>query len=437
MNSVRLLVWLLAMTPIAIAALHLAAGDASSAGAMLNALGRLAGIGGLAFLLVSAALSCRVPGFDRPFGGLTKLWRTHHRLGGTAFLLVLAHPVLLALAAAEVSPLAAGRTLVPAQLDWGAASGWLALLAMMVFLAPSFAFFGEPEYQRWRHVHRLAAAAVIAALGHTGLLARTIAEPLNTVLWGLLALAAVSSVAYRLVFSRRVGRLPYTVAEVARPANAIVELSLEPKAQALSHLPGQFVYLTPYDRALSAGYGEEHPYTLSSSPREKRLRVAIKDLGDASRAMQHIAVGSEVRIEGPYGDFFPRAGFGRPELWIAGGIGITPFLARARHFATDAEHMAAPADAALIYCVQDETRAHFRDELEALAAQVPGFRVTMHYYYREGPLRHEFLAQHCADFVDREAFLCGPVQLMSLATQILTDAGTPANRIHSEEFTLL
>ena len=46
--------------------------------------------------------------------------------------------------------------------------------------------------------------------------------------------------------------------------------------------------MAPFDRSLSAGYGEEHPYTLSSSPDEDRLRIAIKDLGDASRAIQTI-----------------------------------------------------------------------------------------------------------------------------------------------------
>ena len=71
--------------------------------AMLNWLGRLAGISAVSFLLVSAILSCRVPGFDRPFGGLTKLWRTHHLLGAATFLFALLHPPLLSLAAGGAS----------------------------------------------------------------------------------------------------------------------------------------------------------------------------------------------------------------------------------------------------------------------------------------------------------------------------------------------
>lgn len=437
MNRARLFLWLLAALPIAVAVLHLRDADAAGPGAVLNTLGRLTGIGGLAFLLVSAVLSCRVPGFDRPFGGLTKLWQTHHVLGGVAFLMLLAHPVLLALGAAEASTLAAARMLVPEQIDFGTAWGWLALLVMMVFLAPSFAFFGEPEYQRWRNVHRLAAAAVVAALAHSAYFARTISEPLNTALWALLAGTAVAALAYRLVFSRRVGRLTYTVTDVVRPANNIVELTLEPRNATLSYLPGQFIYLAPYDRSLSAGYAEEHPYTLSSAPAESRLRTAIKDLGDASRAIQGISVGSEVRVEGPYGDFFPRGDSRDAELWIAGGIGITPYLSRARHFATAAGRAAGLPDAHLVYCVQDEARAHFLEELEALADQLPGFRVSMHYFYREGPLGREFLERHCPDFAERSAYVCGPVPLIKLAIHVLTDAGVPRKKVHSEEFTLL
>jgi predicted ferric reductase len=240
--------------PIAVAVVQLRSADFASAGAVLNALGRLSGVAGLAFLLVAAILSCRVPGFDRPFGGLTKLWQTHHRLGGVAFLLVLVHPVLLALGAAEVSTAAAARTLVPALLDSGAITGWGALLVL--------------------------------ARGSRG--------------------------------------------------------GLELRARA-------------------------------------------------------------VRVSGPVR------------------------LARPRHMAAlERAAEAGPFDARLVYCVQDHARAHFCDELEAIAERVSGFSMTMHYYYREGPLRHEFLAQHCPDFAERTAYVCGPVPLMALAERLLVEAGRAA-----------
>lgn len=432
-HRARGLVWALATVPPVWAFAGIQSADFAGPGAVLNLLGRMTGIAGLSMLLLAAILSCRVPGVDQPFGGLTKLWKTHHRLGAVSFLVLLAHPALLALAAAGNSLPAAAQLLVPAQPDVSTWLGWLALLAMMIFLAPSFAFFGEPNYQRWRWLHRLAALAVIAALVHAFLLARTIPPAASAIIWLLLSAGAIASVAYRLVFSRRVGRLPYAVESIAAPAGNVVELTLRPLGRHLVYVAGQFVYLTPCDESLAAGYREEHPYTLTSAPGEPALRVAIKDLGDATHAMQSITPASEVRIEGPYGAFFPRNESAEPELWIAGGIGLAPFLGRLRDLAARNQKI----DAHLVYCVQDESRSHFKSDLEQLVSRIPGAVLTMHYFYRQGPLDARFLLQHCRDFVRRHAYVCGPEPLLERAQAILAGAGVARRRIVTEEFTLL
>lgn len=427
----RAVLWALAVLPSAAALAQLQRNDFADAGAALGTLGRLAGIAGLSCLLLAATLSVRLPGFDRLFGGLTSMWRTHHYLGAAAFFLLLAHPLLLGFAAADNSLAAAVSTLVPPVSAWPAWLGWLALIVMMIFLAPSFAFFGEPEYQGWKWVHRLSGAAVLLALVHSLWLSRSLPAPWNWLIWGAMAALAVTAVSYRLVFSRRLGRLRYRVSAVEQPANNVVELSLQPQGRALRYRAGQFVYLTPYDRRLPSGHAEEHPYTLSSSPTEPDLRVAIKDLGDASRAMQHMEPGTRVDVEGPYGDFFP-AGIGS-EIWIAGGIGVTPFLGRARHLAATGEG----ADAILVFCVQDESRALFREELEALAQSIDGFTLRLHYFYREGPLSLEFLQRSCTDLARRQAYVCGPPQLNELAQHLLHAAGLRRDHIHTEDFVLL
>lgn len=426
-------VWALAAAPTILLLPGLGSEDFSGSAAILNVLGRLTGVAGMSCLLVAAVLSCRVPGFDRPFGGLTKLWKTHHRLGAAAFLLLLAHPPLLSLSAANVSLSAAAQVLVPEAPEWGTILGWVALLAMMAFLAPSFAFFGEPEYQRWRFLHRLSAVAVVAAVAHAWWLGRTIPAYAGTAIWLLLSAGAVASVAWRLVFARKGGRLRHRVERTSAAANNVVEVTLKPLGRRLDYVAGQFVYLTPYDESLVAGRGEEHPYTLTSAPGEPVLRFAIKGLGDATRAMQSVRPGSEADVEGPYGDFFPRGEPAEPELWIAGGIGIAPFLGRLRDLAA----RGAGLDAHLIYCVQDPSRAHFLDELEQLAARVTAVRVTMHYYYRCGPLDGAFLAAHCEDCSRRRAYVCGPEPLMAIARSELIAAGVRGDRIITEEFTLL
>lgn len=433
-RSAHRLVWLAALLPSLLFIINLKASDLASTTAVLNTGGRLTGVAGLSMLLLAAILSARVPGFDRPFGGLTRLWQTHHLLGAWSLILLLLHPLLLAFSAAGASVSAAANTLFPPLSDLGSWSGWAALVLMMIFLAPSFSFFGHPRYERWKKVHRLAGPAVALALLHNFWLSRGLPQWLDIALWSTLALLAVGAVGWRFVFSRRIGRLEYTVSEVAAATNNVVELSLAPQGRALRHDAGNFIYLTLEDESLEAGRGEEHPYTLSSSPDEDHLRVAIKALGDASRAAQTVRPGTRARVEGPYGRFFLSPDkVGEPELWVAGGIGVTPFLARMRHLVRRGES----ADARLIFCVQDPPREIFSEELRELAGKIEGFEFHIHYFYREGPVSMDYLHETCPDFAQRMVYICGPEPLNALIRQHAARAGIPASRIHTEEFQLL
>lgn len=73
---------------------------------------------------------------------------------------------------------------------------------------------------------------------------------------------------------------------------------------------------------------EPHPFTIASPPGADELRFVIRDLGDwTARLGDVVQVGDRVRVEGPYGRFRPLPRRPRPTVWIAGGVGITPFLA--------------------------------------------------------------------------------------------------------------
>ncbi|MDP2715467.1 ferric reductase-like transmembrane domain-containing protein [Rheinheimera sp.] len=394
-------------------------------------MGRLSGGLGLAGLLVAAVLSCRIPGFDQSFGGLTKLWQLHHKLGLSAFILLLAHPLLLAFAAAEVSLAAAADSLFSMQPT--VLYGWLALLALMAFIAPTFHVFGEPDYQRWKRLHRLAAVVLMFGLLHSLMLGRTLPASWNKLLWGGLGLLALSAMAYRWLFSRYYGRYRYRICNVAAVSDNVVELSLQPLQVPLRYRPGQFIYLTPFASELLAGAGEEHPFTLSSAPSEPVLRLAIKTLGDATKALQSITPGSDVTVEGPYGCFFRQTELKTKGLWIAGGIGIVPFLSYLRHCAS--QHQA--ADVQLIYCVQDEQHLLFAPELQQLTAVIEGYHFTPHFFSRHGALDLDFITQHCSDLRARQVWICGPPPLILLSRGIVLGAGVTSGDIVTEEFTLL
>ncbi|MFP3941885.1 MAG: ferric reductase-like transmembrane domain-containing protein [Thermoanaerobaculia bacterium] len=408
-------------------------------GAWLDLAGRLTGAVGLACLLVAAAVSVRIPGWDRPFGGLTRLWKLHHRLGLASFLLLLAHPVLMALGRVPLSPAAAAGVLLPGVVAgspgsaWALWAGWIALLALMAFLAPSFQLFGKPEYQRWKTLHFLSGATVVAGVLHALPLTRTLPREAALALWGGLGSLAVAVFLWRALVARRVLRRPWRIVENRPLADRVTRLFLEPEdGRPLAHRPGQFVYLTPRDPGLGAGRGEEHPYTVSSAPGAERLEITVKALGDASSALLDVAEGSRAQVEGPYGDFPSPTLREHRQLWIGGGVGITPFVSAVR-----ARAAAPMGDTVLLNCANDPSRAYFLDVLMEASADLEDLIVVPHYYVREGPLARDFLLAHCPDAAERHWFVCGPPVLVELARRLARELRVPRGRFHSEDFVFL
>lgn len=427
---VRLAALALALWPVLLLGWGIWTNMPADAAGWLRWLGRAAGVVGFAWLLLAMILSVRLARFDQAFGGLLRLWRIHHGFGAASFVLLMLHPLLLALAAVPGGPAAVLATLTPPVQAWAVWAGWGALLAMMIFLAPSFSFFGAPDYQRWKRLHSLSALAIALALLHALALPRLFGPGAAAWTWGGLTALAGAAFVWRLLLSRRFARRRYRITKVDPLADRVVELTLE--GPPLRYDAGQFVYLTPLDPALPAGRGEEHPYSLVSAPHEASLRIAIKNLGDASAALMDVAEGSDVTVEGPYGRFLPQ-GHQQPALWIGGGIGITPFVSAARAFASQDQ----PVDVHLIYCAHDPSRAYYLAELEDIAAGQSGFVVHAHYFAAEGPLTAAFLDARADDFRRRESYVCGPAPLLDLAERILRREGVPRRHITMEEFDLL
>lgn len=422
------LVAAMVLTPLAIAWPRIAMTASGTAG-WLNLAQRVCGVLALSTFLASAVLSVRIPKIDRFFGGLTRLWQAHHMLGLACFLLVMAHALLVGLVALPTSPRGAVPAMFPPFSVLSVWLGWLAFLGLLIFLAPSFKFFGEPHYQNWKRLHLVSAAALVFGLAH----ALTLAS--ETLVWWMLGALAVLAVLWRKVFSRFLACRPYVVTEARSLAAGVVELSLRSEGPPLRYDTGQFFYLTPYDSALAAGYGEEHPYTASSAPAEEVLRIGIKALGDATRAILRIQPGSRVRVEGPYGLFFERRCPERDQLWVGGGIGITPFVA-----ATRAMHLAGPAKRGsihLLYLADSRERAYYLDELCVVKEGFTDFNMTPHYFKNDGPISMEFVEKHCPDFREREIYLCGPSAMTAHLKKLLRDRDVPRARIHTEDFTLL
>ena len=129
-------------------------------------------------------------------------------------------------------------------------------------------------------------------------------------------------------------------------------------------LAGQFCFLNLPDKGFQDKRGLRRHLTIASSPLEKRLLFATRITGSAfKKTLQELSGGENITIEKPLGNFTLPEDTSSPLLFIAGGIGITPFRSMMR-YASDArtKHVIT-----LFYSNRMPETAAFLDELKSIA----------------------------------------------------------------------
>lgn len=133
-----------------------------------------------------------------------------------------------------------------------------------------------------------------------------------------------------------------------RVEGGVVLLELAPE-RPLRRRPGQYVELALPHRAQD-GRGARRVFSAASSPLAPDVVIATRLAEPGStfkRRLAGLAPGDRIAGAALGGDFLPPAD-DRPQLWLAGGIGITPFAA----FADDLARRGAQADVVLVHAVR-------------------------------------------------------------------------------------
>jgi predicted ferric reductase len=377
----------------------------------------VAGWIGCGLLLVSLLLMLRESRLAGWLGGLERMYLWHHRTGVVAYLLLLAHPLLLAANGLADSPAIAWQTLAPQHESWPVWSGWLALVLLMLGLAVTFV--RRLPYRTWRWLHAGLGAAMLLGLYHLILLG--IDEPVLPIL----AVAALI-LGWRAVRGDwGLAARPYIVAAARPILEGTVEIALRPLGDPLPVAPGQFILAAFYTGPGFRGCGEFHPFSVSSVDGNHVLRIGVRALGDCTRHLQSVQPGVAARVQGAFGSFLAQRP-DSPQLWVAGGIGVTPFLGVLR-----AGGLTTPTT--LLYLYRSETDAAFLPELRAIAAATPPLSLVAGATGNAPPDLENLLpdARHLAGC---ECYLCGPPGLVAALKPVLRRRGITARHIHFENF---
>lgn len=121
---------------------------------------------------------------------------------------------------------------------------------------------------------------------------------------------------------------------------------------------------------------------------------------------------------------------GTEQIWIAGGIGITPFLSWIRDLESEPH-----ASIDLFYATRSEQDAVFAREIEAAVQTYDRLRVHLSYSLRDGRFSAEQVASLARGGVTgKDIYLCGPIAMTEGLARRFRKLGVPASRLHWEEF---
>jgi ferredoxin-NADP reductase len=173
-------------------------------------------------------------------------------------------------------------------------------------------------------------------------------------------------------------------------------------------------------------------FSLAAAPLEPELMIAtrMREGSHFKRALKALPLGAKVRLSGPLGNMTLHEDATRAGVFIAGGIGITPF----RSMLLQAEHERLGHRLYLAYSNRRREHAAFLDELEALARRNERLRLLARMTDAEGMLEEEALKRFVDDAPSPVYYLAGPPAMVEAMKAILGRSGVGADDVRSEEF---
>ena len=213
------------------------------------------------------------------------------------------------------------------------------------------------------------------------------------------------------------------------------------KPVGFSFKPGQALDLILPDPAAPGTAGARHALSIVSAPHEGELVVATRMRDSAFKnALARLPAGGAAGIEGPFGSMTLHRKAERPAVFIAGGIGITPFISMLRH----ATHARLQHRLVLLYANRMPEVSAYLTELQRLEGENPNFRLVatmtrmeesaMPWMGATGQVDEALLQRATEGLTDPVYYVAGPPAMVAALRDVLERAGADGEAIRSEEF---
>jgi predicted ferric reductase len=390
---------------------------------LVYSLSRLAAMLGLMLFFVQFILGTKLKFIEHSFGH-DKMIKLHRIFGLTALVLVLFHVL------AVVTLRAAAFVNYQLGLLLGSLALFLFIITLLFILG--YKLF-HSKYEYWEIIHQLNYIIFPIAYIHSLLLSPMIINRISLqIIWDIMAVGFIGIVVYKILHGYQVRKNRFQVVKVTQEASSIWTLHF--KAQKFDFLPGQFMIL----RLIHDGIvSEPHPFTIASSPSSDMLAVSIKAAGDFTGKINETKLGDYALIDAPYGRFsfleFPAQEY----IFIAGGIGITPFMSMLRYMCSKR----ITKKVLLLWGNRTEKDIVFREELNQLEQTMLSLQVVhvlseaKSWNDETGFIDAALIKKYNGNLQNKEVFLCGPPIMMKFVLQALKSLQVKKKLIHFERFT--
>jgi ferredoxin-NADP reductase len=196
-------------------------------------------------------------------------------------------------------------------------------------------------------------------------------------------------------------------------ANGQIEYSFMPKRR-LHFKAGQYIEIQ-LPHAKPDARGARRMFTITSSPHEELLKIAVRHYDPSSTFKKALAMLKEdtmLRATGIYGDFLLPNNREEKLLFIAGGIGITPFHSQMEWLL----HQRQSRKGILLYSVRDEADAVYKETLQAVGHGIKTYIIT-------DVLDQKLLSEYASDIAQRTVYISGPPGMVTSLEKIVRRLG--------------
>jgi ferredoxin-NADP reductase len=192
----------------------------------------------------------------------------------------------------------------------------------------------------------------------------------------------------------------------------------------LQFTPGQYMQWTLPHRADNRG--NRRLFSIASSPGESLLRIAFRHYDHSSSfktALIALSPGKRIRVSHVAGNFtLPRVA--RPMLWLAGGIGITPFRSMVAYLMDSGQHV----DVTLLYFANRPEDFVYRELFDQAAA------IGLKVHCVVGRPTAEAIQAAVPDLRTRLAYVSGPDIMVTSCRTMLRQLGVPQQQVKTDHF---